>query len=227
MKQQLRNAAFCAAMLVGSQAGATVLTFDIAGAANSSEMPQAYGDNVTATTMGGFSYGAAGGFTPNVAVSYASDVNGILNFWSTGYNDLFNVVENEADGQTGYRIEFIAQAGFNVVLDSLNMGNWGSAITVPGLSVADGSGTVLFSATNIALPANSTPSSLFFDFGGISANKLVLHVNTSGLGVNSDNVGLDNIQFSQSTAVPVPAAAWLFGSGLFALAGLARRKAIR
>jgi hypothetical protein len=39
---------------------------------------------------------------------------------------------------------------------------------------------------------------------------MILHVNTTGLGVNSDNVGLDNIQFSQISALPVPVAAWLF-----------------
>lgn len=224
MKTKLKLAALCAALLASSQASATVLTFDIVGASDFSIIPQAYGDNVTATTMGDFSYGSAGGFTPNVAVSYATDLGGDLGFWTTGYNDLVNVVENEVDGQNGYQLDFTAEAGFNAVLNSLNLGNFGNAITIPGMSVTDGNGSVLFSSTNFALPASSAPSSLFFDFGGLTAQTLILHVDTTGLGGNSDNVGLDNIQFSQISVVPVPAAAWLFGSGLLGLIGVARRK---
>ena len=37
--------------------------------------------------------------------------------------------------------------------------------------------------------------------------------------------GVDSAQFAGSTLVPVPAAVWLFGSGLLGLIGLARRKA--
>ncbi|RDH84488.1 MAG: hypothetical protein DIZ80_03140 [endosymbiont of Galathealinum brachiosum] len=40
-------------------------------------------------------------------------------------------------------------------------------------------------------------------------------------GVNAEGLFLDNMQFN---AVPVPAAIWLFGSGLIGLVGLARRK---
>ena len=46
------------------------------------------------------------------------------------------------------------------------------------------------------------------------------------LGVNADSVmGYDNVCVNDCTAaVPVPAAAWLFGSGLLGLFGIARRK---
>ena len=40
-----------------------------------------------------------------------------------------------------------------------------------------------------------------------------------------ETYGVDSAQFSGSTVVPVPAAVWLFGSGLIGLAGIARRKA--
>jgi hypothetical protein len=46
------------------------------------------------------------------------------------------------------------------------------------------------------------------------------------LGINADSVmGYDNVCINGCTAaVPVPAAAWLFGSGLLGLFGIARRK---
>jgi hypothetical protein len=47
------------------------------------------------------------------------------------------------------------------------------------------------------------------------------------LGINSDSVmGYDNVCIDDCSvaAVPVPAAAWLFGSGLLGLFGIARRK---
>jgi hypothetical protein len=42
-----------------------------------------------------------------------------------------------------------------------------------------------------------------------------------------DNGGAFTISVSPLTAVPVPAAAWLMGSGLMGLLGLARRRASR
>src|SRR4051812_40019817 len=91
--------------LITAVSHATVLTFDVAQAGDGSIMPQAYGDRVTATTMGSFSYGAAGGFTPNVVVDYVgSGGQTDLNFWSTGYNDLLNVVEYEPESENGYKL---------------------------------------------------------------------------------------------------------------------------
>ncbi len=203
-------------------ATATVLTFDIDGATNGSLMPQNYGDSVTVSTMGGFSYGSAGGFTPNVNVTYEGDSGNDLNFWSTGYNDLFNVVENEPDSHNGYSITFVADTGYQVSLASLDMGNWGGAISVPELSITDGNGLELFSESNIPLVANGVQSHTSFDFGSLLANTLILHIDTTGLGGNSDNVGLDNIQFSQVATVPVPAAFWLFGSAIAGLISVTR-----
>jgi len=46
-------------------------------------------------------------------------------------------------------------------------------------------------------------------------------------GQNCSTMVFDNVQFRAASAVPVPAAVWLFGSGLLGLAGLSRRKAFR
>jgi len=44
-------------------------------------------------------------------------------------------------------------------------------------------------------------------------------------GDSGDGFGIDNIEYSTVSAVPVPAAAWLFGSAILAMFGFSRRKA--
>jgi hypothetical protein len=41
---------------------------------------------------------------------------------------------------------------------------------------------------------------------------------------DAERVSVTNASFAQFTVVPVPAAVWLFGSGLLGLVGIARRK---
>lgn len=225
MKQQTLALIGVSLLLLSNAPSATVLTFDIAGAANGSLIPQTYGDNVTATTMGSFSYGAAGGVTPNVEVTYAGQGGQDLSFWSTGYSDLTNVIYSETDGQDSYSITLIADAGFVVSLSNFDIGNFGSAVTLPSVTVTDGNGAILFSQSDISLLAAGVPHLTFNLGGAVVANELTLLINTSGLGGNSDNIGLDNVQFSQVAAVPIPAAVWLLGSALGML-GWRRRKAV-
>ncbi len=73
------------------------------------------------------------------------------------------------------------------------------------------------------MPASSSPH-LDFDFNTLLAQELSIHIDTTGLGGNSDNIGLDNIQFSQTAVVPVPAAMWLFGTGVIGLLSIVKRK---
>lgn len=48
-----------------------------------------------------------------------------------------------------------------------------------------------------------------------------------GLGLDNPSLGLDNRGLNVTpSAVPVPAAAWLFGSGLLGLAAVAKRKRV-
>lgn len=209
-------------ILYSAQNNATVLTFDINNAADGSIISQSYGDNVTAVTMGNFGYGAAGGFTPNVSVSTAGVAGNTLNYWSSGYNDLFQVIENEPDDAEGYSLTFTADAGYNVVLTSLDIGNWGGAINLPGIRVFDESNTTLFQQTDTPLAANNIQNHVHIDFSTITGQTLTIEINTIGLGGSSDNVGLDNIQFGQVSAVPVPGAVWLFGSAIFGLLRIKR-----
>jgi hypothetical protein len=157
-KSTLKHALLIALFAAAAQnAKATVLTFDT-GLTNGAIMPQTYGDQVVSTISGTFSYGAAGGFTPIIAVDYTSpDAPLDLNFWTTGYSDLVNILENEPDGENGYTVRLTADPGFLVRLDSFDLGNFGGAVTLAGIRVQDGLGNLLFSLSNISVLASSQP----------------------------------------------------------------------
>ena len=209
------------ALLAPHQAQATVLGFDVAGLPSGGVMPQDYGDRVTSSTSGDFTYGTAGGFTPNVEVAYEGDPGGggigsNLSLWINGFSDLVNVLNNEDDGESRFEVRLTADAGFAVLLESFDLGNFGSELTIAELRIENGSGAALFTSTNFTLPVSSEPH-LDFDFGtGLVASELLISIDLTGLGGSSDNVGLDNLQFGQ-VEVPEPStillavAALLFG----------------
>lgn len=211
-----------------TSASATLLTFDITNLGDGGTMPQTYGDRVTSLTNGSFSYGAGGGFTPGVLVDYFSpDAPIDLNLWTTGYNDLTNVLENEPDGEASFTLRLTADPGSLVRLDGFDVGNYGGTITVPGIIITDGLGNTLFSRLNFVLPDSSQPFHQDYDFaGGLTAQQINIFVDTTGLGGNSDNVGLDNVQFAQ--VVPEPSTwAALAAGGLLALGSLFHRRQSR
>ena len=65
---------------------------------------------------------------------------------------------------------------------------------------------------DMAITADMVGDNLTFGFGATAT------------GDNGSGVFYDNLEFAQVSEVPVPAAAWLFGSALIALAGIKRRK---
>ncbi|ARU40979.1 hypothetical protein CCB80_07410 [Armatimonadetes bacterium Uphvl-Ar1] len=187
----------------GALSQATVLTFDITGNSNGNFLDQGYGDNVAAATVGNFGYDISNGTTPDVTVDYSRSDSGSLSWWSTGCSDLTNVIYNENDGDPLLRITFTASNNQNVVLNSFDIGNFGGAVTLPGLSLKDGNGLTLVQLIDVPIPSFSSPASTFI-IGGFASQVLVLELDLTGLGGNSDNIGLDNISFSQE-AVPEPA----------------------
>ncbi len=192
---------------ISSDLNATVLTFDVDGLPNGHILSNDYGDRVSCSKMGVFHYGLESGITPNITVSYAGDHAGSLfpTFWTTDYNDLRNVIENESDGDTGYQVIFQADPNTLVQLESVDVGNWGGQVSVPEIRVTDGQGTILFQMTNIILPASSIKQHVHLQMpSNVRGSRLVLRVDTTNLGGASDNIGLDNIRFSQDPPAPRP-----------------------
>lgn len=93
-------------------------------------------------------------------------------------------------------------------------------VTVEGYS-GGLDGTLLYSNTVIV---DTTGPTLFqFDYKSIDALKFITFGGTNaGLGGGGDQVVIDNLSYNP---MPVPAAAWLFSSGLTGLIGVTRRKA--
>jgi len=72
--------------------------------------------------------------------------------------------------------------------------------------------------------SNNTKTPVYFGFldteNGISS----ININSGWVGDGVTNYLIDNVSRSSISAVPLPAAVWLFGSGLIGLASFARRK---
>ena len=183
-------------------AKASVLTFDVEGLGNNTALPQNYGDYVTSTSMWTYTYGEAGeGFTPNVSVEYIGGAGGSyaedLTFWATDFGDLVNVVENEDDAERWTIIRFTADEGCQVVLHSMDMGNYlSSGILIDSIAITNESGTVLFQTNNFVLGANYTGHASI-NFGAVTGQVLTLALDLQTADRDNDCVALDNIVFSQ------------------------------
>lgn len=211
--------------MMSSAAEATVLIFEPAGT-NGSAIDQAYGDNVVSASQDGFSYGNGGeGFTPNVVTEYGLG-EGTINRWGPDYGDLNDVIYREEDNDGNLLVRLTADAGFTVELLSLDLAGWPNAdYTITSLRVFDQSNSVLFSQNNVFVDGTAGHSS--FALSGVSGQSLTIDARID-LGSNSDNIGMDNIRFSQSRSnpspVPEPMTLSLLGAGLAGIGAVRRRR---
>lgn len=199
-----------------SVASATRLTFDqTSGAvisANSTYQAPIYGDRVTSTVMGNFSYGGDFGFTPNVAIEYWV-INPFGTFpgnstWSSGYGDLVNTVwsggSSSQNPNDGY-VKLTADAGFKVNLHSFKTALWSTGpANYTSIEVRDENNTLLYSSTD----PNPVGGHVLHDF---TASPLMGQSLTIKYG-QGWWITLDDVTFSQ--VVPEPGSFALLGIGL-------------
>lgn len=200
-----------------SMANASILTFD---GIVTIDIPDDYGDRITSTSDSttGFSYGEGNGFTPNITVSYIPGGTISYRLYTSGFGDLSNAL-SDGDFNTPGEIVLTPDAGHQVVLNSFDIAGWQNTTYLDQqILVLNASDTVLFDSGFIDVNSGLPDSHLtFLSTPIVSSEALRIAVNDFG------NLGIDNINFDQM-AVPVPAAVWLFGSGLIGLIGVARRK---
>ncbi len=97
-----------------------------------------------------------------------------------------------------------------------------SAPTINYIRVLDSGNNELFRQDNAVI--SETAHNPFAFLSPLSGSSLTIEFDSINLGGLSDDIALDNIRFGQAAVVPVPAAAWLLGSGLIGLLGVARRR---
>ena len=182
----------------------TVLTFDPV-SANAAVLPTTYGDRITTASKAGFIYGAAGGITPGITVSYGPDAANVRQ-WKDGYGDLHNVLFAGDSAKGILDITLSADLGSQVNLASLDLGGGANTdYTINSFSIFDGGSNVLFTQSNLKVEGDANGAlHTHLDFSSIHSRVLRIHIDASNLGTNGDQIGVDNIQFSQlDTASPV------------------------
>jgi hypothetical protein len=191
--------------------GTTVLTFDITNPTpgNGQLINQDYGDRVTAALVGvspQFSYGGGSGFTPHVTTLYDGGSNG-PQFWGPQYGDLTNVIYGE-QGQL-LLVTFTPDPGFTVSLNSFDLAGWPDTdYTINSVQVFTGGGGPAFAQNDVLVRGATTNGNgqrrTSFSFNNItSTGFLLIQIDALNLAGASDNIGIDNISFSQSPTVAV------------------------
>ncbi len=223
---------------------ATVLTFDqvrIGGklvptiGGNGPETD--YGDRAYGATTnapgGQFTYGNAGeGFTPNVVADFfsGSDTSPAfprVSLWQDGYGDLINNLFGN-NNSLSLNVRLTADPGFVVQLHDFDVAGWPNAdYTIAAVRVLDGS-TELFAQPDVKVEGDAIGARhTSFSFAtALSAASLFIQIDYGNLpGGQQDNIGIDNIRFSQSPppAVPWPPSAPLLAAGLLVVAWRVRR----
>ncbi len=126
------------------------------------------------------------------------------------------------DGSSAWQL-VVEQAGqryYSYPWDSFSGGSWLS-VTASNLSATDFDTNPWVGYSGIS-PTGNNPdfgsTGAPIQFGFMFGNRII------GNGTLTNTLGLDNFSVSVAT-VPIPATAWLFGSGLLGLIGIARKKA--
>ena len=196
-----------------SPAPATVLIFEPTDR-NFQRTDQAYGDRVVATAQDGFLYGADGGFTPNVMVAYGRLPGAFPSQWTFGYGDLQGILFDDEDSFGHLEIELAADAGWWVTLAHFDMAAYRPVAPINDVRVVNGAGDELFRQDGVAVP---DVGHISFDFDPpLQGRWLTISFDASNLGGWSDDIGIDNVTFSQmELPTGVDAGSWTRTKALY------------
>jgi hypothetical protein len=203
--------AFGATAALSTVASATTLTFDALNLLNYGAIPTNLGSNASSPGAG---YVMGAGWTPDVAVSmstvdsFGALLNGNLSYWNQQYGDLTDVAFPVSSGNYA-RITLSASGGNTVTINSFDLGGYlTNSLNATRIRVLDSSGNILWNQDNTTV--NGTGPSHSSYLPAITAQSLTLEWGDSW------NIGLDNLNFTQST-VPEPASVAFLSLGALAL----------
>ncbi len=133
------------------------------------------------------------------------NIDGVMAVWALNFSDLHGVTySSSAYGDIGV----LPTGAAGITLYGFDLGSWDGVDRTPQVRIWNGDYTVeLTSPLDIAVGTTHAhyANSIF------SANGFHIQFSTVG-----GNIGIDNLEFDVGNflAAPLPAAAWLFGSGL-------------
>jgi hypothetical protein len=255
MRFSLASLASIVGLALAGSASATVLTFDWGG--NSLDaVPANYGNRVgdpNFPTPPGYSYGAAGGITPNVNILYAPTLRlgaATPPDPTRVFGDLTNVLYRQRAPDNGLagilQIDFIADPGFQVCLQSFDIAavfnsvsGFGEDLPARNIKVLDGQGNALFSLDydpavldhdsllSTYAPGTNTPlrHKTFVFNPPLTASKITLRLDfTQLLTIGGNKSDRIAIDNIQFCQTPTPGAATLIGCTGVMLASRRRRR---
>lgn len=216
-----------AGVLLAASAQATVLTFDLnPDPLDYSDIPGSYGDNVSAASDAVGSYLMGNGYTPNVTTEYRTwqiSTNTVaynnLDFWHTSYGDLFKVAFPVTSGDAFAEITLVPEPGWAIRLNSFDLAGY-PGVDHPNsqVRILDGtSNTILLDYSPVTILGAGGTHSTF------TPNLTFAGPVSIRFGYNDWNVGIDNINFDQVTAVPEPETYAMLLAGLGLIGFMARR----
>jgi hypothetical protein len=185
---------------------------------------------VVGNTMG---TGVNGGSTTNIINQSGLSsgfVSGVTNFSAYLATNPIHDTNNEDSAWAGENDTLLGDLDFDLggifFLSSLALWSQSNANGIDSLTVFSSLDATFSSAINLGTFSASIPSPItvqtFVMSSTAQAQFIRLRVNSTHVGGNAVNIG--EVAFEVSAAVPIPAAAWLFCSGLLGLIGVARRK---
>lgn len=216
-----------AGVLLAASAQATVLTFDLSpDLPDYGDIPGSYGDNVNAASDAVGSYLMGNGYTPNVTTEYRTwqiSTNTVaynnLDLWHSNYGDLSKVAFGVTSADHFAEITLVPEPGWAIRLNSFDLAGY-YVSDHPGsqVRILDGaSNTVLLDYSPVTILGAGGTHSTF------TPNLTFAGPVSIRFGYNDWNIGIDNINFDQVTAVPEPETYAMLLAGLGLLGFMARR----
>jgi len=148
-----------------------------------------------------------------------SDVGAATQPWSFFYNTGYDYVGSNGSGSFGGSTETgVDMSAWTVT--------WNTIANIPmgGCSLVAGGCTQNPGQTNEVIFVNSGIGDFTWDGNANGGAYTITYTATVPVGDPSNFGGVQYDVFLTGTVVPVPAAVWLFGSGLLGLVGIARRR---